>query len=40
MALAVISDHPSVLETKYLDRFYYYYWAFYFARDYVLLAGF
>ncbi|MDP4546424.1 MAG: hypothetical protein ABJM19_10615 [Marinobacter sp.] len=40
MALAVVADHPELLETKYLDPYYYYDWAFYFAQDYVLLAGF
>ncbi|MCK0105445.1 hypothetical protein [Marinobacter sp. S0848L] len=40
MALAVIADHPELFETKYLDPYYYYEWAFNFAQDYVLLAGF
>ncbi|RMJ06103.1 hypothetical protein DOQ08_00787 [Marinobacter litoralis] len=40
MALAVVSDHPELFDSKYLDPYYYYDWAFYLAQDYVLLAGF
>jgi len=36
----VIADHPELFETKYLNPYYYYEWAFNFAQDYVLLAGF
>ncbi len=40
MILAVLSDHPELLDSKYFDPYFYYYWAFYLAQDYVLMAGF